>query len=72
MPIAIRVVPEAAFDEWLAAAKAKDWKKARGILTAATRRLRISRSSPKPTPKLIGDAVADLQPTRLLDTRRRH
>ena len=36
MPIAIRVVSEAAFNDWLAAAKAKDWKKARGILTAAT------------------------------------
>ena len=36
MPIAIRVVPEPAFNEWLAAAKAKDWKKAKGILVAAT------------------------------------
>lgn len=36
MPIAVRVVPEAAYNNWLAAAKAKDWKKARGILTAAT------------------------------------
>ena len=36
MPIAVRVVPEAAYNEWLVAAKAKDWKKARGILTAAT------------------------------------
>ena len=36
MPIAIRVVPEPAFNEWLAAAKAKDWKKAKGILAAAT------------------------------------
>lgn len=36
MPIAVRVVPEPAYKEWLAAAKAKDWKKARGILTAAT------------------------------------
>ncbi len=32
MPIAVRVVPEPAYKEWLAAAKAKDWKKARGIL----------------------------------------
>lgn len=36
MPIAVRVVPEPAYKEWLVAAKAKDWKKARGILTAAT------------------------------------
>jgi cytochrome c oxidase subunit 2 len=36
MPIAVRVVQQAAFDQWLAAAKAKDWKKARAILVAAT------------------------------------
>ena len=36
MPIAIRVVSDAAFADWLVAAKAKDWKKARGILAAAT------------------------------------
>jgi cytochrome c oxidase subunit II len=36
MPIAVRVVPEPAYNEWLAAAKAKDWKKAKGILVAAT------------------------------------
>jgi cytochrome c oxidase subunit II len=36
MPIAVRVVSEPAYAEWLAAAKAKDWKKARGILIAAT------------------------------------
>ncbi len=36
MPIAVRVVPEAAYNEWIAAAKSKDWKKARGILSAAT------------------------------------
>lgn len=36
MPIAVRVVPEPAFNEWLVAAKAKDWKKAKGILVAAT------------------------------------
>lgn len=36
MPIAVRVVPEAAYTEWLAAAKAKDWKKAKTILAAAT------------------------------------
>jgi cytochrome c oxidase subunit II len=36
MPIAVRVVPEAAYNEWLVAAKAKDWKKAKGILVAAT------------------------------------
>ena len=36
MPIAIRVVSELAFTDWLAAAKAKDWKKAKIILAAAT------------------------------------
>ena len=36
MPIAIRVVSDQAYAEWLAAAKARDWKKARGILHAAT------------------------------------
>jgi cytochrome c oxidase subunit II len=36
MPIAVRVVPQAAFDSWVEAVKAKDWKKARGILVAAT------------------------------------
>jgi cytochrome c oxidase subunit II len=36
MPIAVRVVPEPAYNEWLAAAKAKDWKKAKSILAAAT------------------------------------
>lgn len=36
MPIAVRVVSDAAFAEWTAAAKAKDWKKAKSILVAAT------------------------------------
>ena len=36
MPIAIRVVPQAAFDRWAAAAKARDWDKAKSILQAAT------------------------------------
>ena len=36
MPIAVRVVSEKAFNDWLAAAKARDWKRARTILTAAT------------------------------------
>jgi cytochrome c oxidase subunit 2 len=36
MPIAIRVVPQATFDQWVAAAKARDWKKARSIIVAAT------------------------------------
>jgi cytochrome c oxidase subunit II len=36
MPIAVRVVSDAAFADWTAAAKSKDWKKARGILQAAT------------------------------------
>ena len=35
MPIAVRVVTDAAYSDWLAAAKAKDWKKARGVLQAA-------------------------------------
>jgi cytochrome c oxidase subunit II len=35
MPIAVRVVSEAAYADWIAAAKAKDWKKARGVLQAA-------------------------------------
>ena len=36
MPIAIRVVSDKAFADWLVAAKAKDWKRARTILVAAT------------------------------------
>ena len=36
MPIAIRVVSDKAYADWIAAAKARDWKKARGILQAAT------------------------------------
>jgi len=36
MPIAVRVVAQGAYDSWIAAVKAKDWKKARGILLAAT------------------------------------
>ena len=36
MPIAVRVVSDKAFADWTAAAKARDWKKARGILQAAT------------------------------------
>ena len=35
MPIAVRVVSDAAYADWIAAAKAKDWKKARGVLQAA-------------------------------------
>ena len=37
MPIAVRVVPRAAFDRWVTAAKARDWKKARSILLEATK-----------------------------------
>lgn len=48
MPIAIRVVSDKAYADWLAAAKARDWRKARGILHAAT-----SDSEPK--------SVADLK-----------
>lgn len=36
MPIAVRVVSQGAFDSWTAAVKAKDWRRARGILLAAT------------------------------------
>ncbi len=36
MPIAVRVVSQEAFDNWVAAAKARDWDKARSILHAAT------------------------------------
>ncbi len=36
MPIAVRVVNDAAFANWVAAVKARDLKKARGILQAAT------------------------------------
>jgi cytochrome c oxidase subunit 2 len=36
MPIAIRVVNDKAYADWLAAAKARDWRRARGILQAAT------------------------------------
>jgi len=36
MPIAIRVVSEEAFNQWIEAAKARDWDRARGILRAAT------------------------------------
>jgi cytochrome c oxidase subunit II len=35
MPVTVRVVTDAAYADWLAAAKAKDWKKARGVLQAA-------------------------------------
>ena len=35
MPIAVRVVSDAAYADWIAAAKANDWKKARGVLQAA-------------------------------------
>ena len=36
MPIAVRVVSEQAFNDWMAAAKARDWKRAGQILKAAT------------------------------------
>lgn len=36
MPIAIRVVEQAVFDRWIAAAKARKWDQARKILMAAT------------------------------------
>lgn len=36
MPIAIRVVSDEAFNNWVEAAKARDWQRARSILHAAT------------------------------------
>jgi cytochrome c oxidase subunit II len=39
MPIAVRVVNDQAFANWVAAVKSRDMKKARGILTAATQGL---------------------------------
>jgi len=36
MPIAVRVVSEEAFNQWVEAAKARDWERARTILLAAT------------------------------------
>jgi cytochrome c oxidase subunit II len=36
MPIAVRVVSEQAFNDWVAAAKERDWRKARSILKAAS------------------------------------
>jgi cytochrome c oxidase subunit II len=36
MPIAVRVVSDNDYAAWVVAAKARDWKKARGILQAAT------------------------------------
>lgn len=38
MPIAVRVVSEEAFNQWVEAAKARDWDRARGILHAAAER----------------------------------
>jgi cytochrome c oxidase subunit 2 len=36
MPIAVRVVSEQVFNDWVAAAKERDWRKARSILQAAS------------------------------------
>ncbi len=36
MPIAVRVVPKVAYDQWVEAAKSRDWDKAKSILLAAT------------------------------------
>jgi cytochrome c oxidase subunit 2 len=36
MPIAVRVVSDKAYADWLAAVKARDMRRARGILVAAT------------------------------------
>jgi cytochrome c oxidase subunit 2 len=50
MPIAVRVVSEQAFNDWVAAAKARDWRKARGILKAATE---------GPTPTTVAEATPE-------------
>lgn len=51
MPIAVRVVNDQAFANWVAAVKARDMKKARGILLAATEGI-----EPRSFAELTGDA----------------
>ncbi len=49
MPITVRVVSDKVFAEWTVAAKARDWKKARTILQAATDALEPTRFANAPT-----------------------
>ncbi len=56
MPIAVRVVNDQAFANWVAAVKARDMKKARGILSAATQGLE-QRSVAELTTGLTVDAA---------------
>jgi cytochrome c oxidase subunit II len=56
MPIAVRVVSDQAFANWVAAVKARDMKKARGILLAATEGLE-TRSVAELTNGLVVDAA---------------
>lgn len=66
MPIAVRVVNDQAFANWVAAVKARDMKKARGILLAATEGKDIRTFAELPG-SLAGDglqAAALPEPTR--------
>lgn len=54
MPIAVRVVSDAVFADWVAAVKARDMKKARGVLQAAT-----ENTTPKTFAELPGRLEAD-------------
>ncbi len=49
MPIAVRVVSEEAFNAWVEAAKARDWERARGILSAATEQPAAARVATAPS-----------------------
>lgn len=49
MPIAVRVVSEQAFDQWVEAAKAREWDRAREILHAATETPGAARVAAVPT-----------------------
>jgi cytochrome c oxidase subunit II len=57
MPIAVRVVSDAAFANWVAAVKARDLKKARGILQAATEGAEVRSFA-----ELTNGIVLDAQP----------
>ena len=54
MPIAVRVVNDAVFADWVAAVKARDLKKARGVLLAATEGI-----EPRTFAELTGGLQAD-------------
>ena len=54
MPIAVRVVNDAVFADWVAAVKARDLKKARGVLQAAT-----AGTEPRTFAELTGGLQAD-------------